>query len=284
MTENPLIRAESLEKMRQRMNVRIIDCRFDLSDVDAGQRAYGEAHIPNAAFLDLNGDLAAPPQPGSGRHPLPDVAKISATLGALGVDDDTAVVVYDSGNGAMAARAWWVLRWLGHDKTQLLDGGFSEWVLRGLPTTSSCEEFGAKRFVANVRDEMVVTTKEIEQVNVGPGGMTLVDARDAARFAGDVEPIDSVAGHVPGAVNFPFPMSLGVDGCWRSRDELEARWQACLGGDADAPWVAMCGSGVTACHLVISAILAGYREPKLYVGSWSEWITDRDRPVAVGSD
>ena len=284
MREDPIIRAESLEKLRKSADIRIIDCRFDLTDVHAGRRAYRQAHIPGAGFLDLNRDLAAPPEPDTGRHPLPDVVSISSTLSALGVDKNTRVVVYDSGNGAIAARAWWVLRWLGHDKTQLLDGGFTEWLARGLPTSSSREQFVTRKFIARVRDEMVITTEELKEMSIGPGGATLVDARDPARFGGEFEPIDRVAGHVPGAINFPFPMSLTDKGMWRSRDELEARWRACLGDDTGASWLAMCGSGVTACHLAISAIQAGYREPRLYVGSWSEWISDPGRPIGVGAD
>ncbi len=220
--------------------------------------------------------------PDSGRHPLPDVANLALTLGRLGVANTSKVVVYDDAGGAVAARAWWLLRWLGHENVQLLDGGFRKWVDSALPVKTEVESAAAQRFVPQPRDELVLTTAELEQNLTGIAAMRLLDARDSARFRGEVEPIDAVAGHIPGSVNLPYGASLNADGTWKSPDELRALWQNVLGPDKTAPWAVMCGSGVTACHLAISAAESGYREPRLYVGSWSEWIRDPARPIGRG--
>ena len=261
---------------------RVIDCRFDLSDPTAGRRDYEVAHIPGAVFMDLNEDLAAGPEAGTGRHPLPEVALIEGKIGRLGIDHSTTVVVYDGGNGAMAARAWWIFRWLGHENVKLLNGGWAAWAASGHPVSSDLGAVPPAKFVAKVRNEMAVTTDEISSSMENTSAMNLLDARDAGRFAGEHEPIDKVAGHVPGARNLPFPESLNDDGSWKSAEELTALWSRHLGDNKQIEWVAMCGSGVTACHLVLSAIVAGYREPRLYVGSWSEWIADSKRPIGLG--
>lgn len=263
-------------------NWRVIDCRFDLSDPAAGRRDYEAAHIPGAVFMDLNDDLAAKPGEGTGRHPLPNVELIVGKIRQMGIDSSTTVVVYDGGNGAMAARAWWIFRWLGHENVKLLNGGLSAWAASGHPVSSDLLVVAPAKFVAKVRNELVVTTDEISARVEDIKAMNLLDARDAGRFAGEHEPIDKVAGHVPGARNLPFPESLNDDGSWKSAAELTALWSRHLGNNKQIEWVAMCGSGVTACHLALSAVEAGYREPRLYVGSWSEWIADSDRPIGLG--
>jgi len=279
LNTHQLIGPEDLNKQLDNPDLRIIDCRFDLSDPSAGRRGYEAAHIPGAVFLDLNEDLASSPGEGTGRHPLPAVAKIASTVGRLGIENSTPVVVYDGGNGAMAARAWWIFRWLGHNDVQLLDGGISAWELAKYALTSDLTVPHPATYVAKVRDELVITSREICENANGVESLNLLDARDAARFAGTQEPIDKVAGHVPGARNVPFPESLKADGRWKSRSELGELWSAYLGASRQTEWVAMCGSGVTACHLALSAVEAGYREPRLYVGSWSEWIADPSRPI-----
>ena len=280
MFANQLISAEELDKLPDSDNICIVDCRFDLADPAAGRRSYDSAHIPGAVFLDLNKDLASVQTASSGRHPLPDSAILEQTLGRLGIDNETRVVVYDANNGAMAARAWWMLRWLGHDNVCLLDGGLARWSQR-FALSAVQSPVRPRTFKAQERPEMLITSAEIVAAD-DVAALNLIDARDAARFRGEHEPIDPVAGHIPGARNLPFVESLTADGVWKSALELEALWTDCLGQNKATPWVAMCGSGVTACHLAISALQAGYQQPRLYVGSWSEWIADSSRPIAVG--
>lgn len=275
----------SVDDLRSRLDapdLRSIDCRFDLADRRAGRRAYLQGHIPGAVYADMDRDLAAPISPTSGRHPLPDVSEFAATLGRLGISNASDVVVYDAGNGSLAARAWWLLRWLGHERVRLLDGGFAHWIAADGPVTPGAEQVSEARFLPRPRKEMVLTTAELESDINAIAGMRLYDARDAARFRGEIEPIDPVAGHIPGSQNLPFPVSLDDEGRWKSKAALEALWRSVLGEDRSTPWAVMCGSGVTACHLAISGMEAGYREPRLYVGSWSEWIRDPRRPVGLG--
>ena len=277
-----LIDPQELQRCLGRDGIRIVDCRFDLSDVLAGRRAYAAAHIPGAVFADLDTDLSAPIRPDTGRHPLPDVSDIAATLGRLGVDNSIDVIVYDEGPGSLAARAWWMLRWLGHERVRLLNGGFQAWQKQGLPLVGGVEQAEHRNFVPRPREDRIVTTSELSDGVENIEAMNLIDARDVARFRGEIEPIDTVAGHVPGARNMPFQMSLDEAGWWRPQKELRSLWAEALGEDTDTAWLVMCGSGVTACHLAISALEAGYREPRLYVGSWSEWIRDPARPVGLG--
>ncbi len=279
-----LISAEELASKANASGWRIIDCRFDLADPDAGRRLYEHAHIPGAVFADLDRDLAARPGPHDGRHPLPDVGVFEQTLGRLGVANSSRVAVYDSDNGALAARAWWMLRWVGHGPVYLLDGGLAEWQREGRPVRSGNETPGAVKYRARERTELVLTTEELARDPGSIAAKRLVDARDTVRFRGESEPIDPVAGHIPGAINVPLDNSLNPDGTWKSETALRELWQGVLGPDTAVPWSVMCGSGVTACHLAISGMLAGYREPRVYVGSWSEWIRDGRRPVAVGTE
>lgn len=278
-----LIDTDELAALLALDGCRVLDCRFDLAAPARGYEDYLAAHIPGAFYADLDRDLAAAVTPASGRHPLPDPTAFAAFLGARGIGRDTQVVAYDAGSGAIAARAWWLLRWLGHDRAAVLDGGFGRWLKeRRAVEHGSAPMPAAIPFVGRPRARLVTTTAELERAVAEGGGLRLVDAREAARFRGDAEPIDAVAGHIPGALNFPLGQSLGPDGRWKSRDELVDTWRDVLGEPPGAPWTAMCGSGVTACHLVLSGLLAGYQEPSVYVGSWSEWIRHPGRPVATG--
>ena len=275
----------SIQNLQSRLHdsdLRIIDCRFELLDPDAGKQAYLDKHIPGAVYADLDTDLAAPIKTSSGRHPLPDIDALAATFRRLGICRDMPVVVYDSSGGAIASRAWWLLRWLGHHNVTLLDGGLQAWQAMNLPLESGQNTVHPGNFIAQPRDEQVLTTEEVVANIVSIAELSLVDARDEARFRGEVEPIDSVAGHIPGTLNLPFTASLNEDGTWRPETALQALWRPVLGQSRDTPWAVMCGSGVTACHLAISGLLAGYTEPRLYVGSWSEWIRDPERPIAMG--
>lgn len=260
----------------------VIDCRFDLGDPDAGRRAYEDAHIPGAVFLDLDKDLAGEVTPETGRHPLPDPKALAATLGDLGIGESHSVIVYDAGPGAIAARAWWVLRWLGHDAVYLLNGGLAHWQSLGMPAEGGSRSSSATVFNARVRDGFVLSTTELVADVAAIPRLDLLDARDATRFRGEVEPIDPVAGHVPGAINLPFGRFVDEDGTWRPLHVRAALLEDAIGTDRGVDWSVMCGSGVTACHLAISGLEAGFRQPRLYVGSWSEWILDPQRPIAVG--
>jgi thiosulfate/3-mercaptopyruvate sulfurtransferase len=275
----------------------LIDCRFDLMRPEAGRQAYLEAHIPGARYADLNRDLSAPVGAHTGRHPLPSPAAFAAALTRLGIGNDSQVIAYDDANGSFAARLWWMLRWVGHDAVAVLDGGFQAWRKRGGPLQSgepAPAAAGGRNFTprpgavensaALGANAVLVTTADLEQLlfEAAPGAPKplLVDARATERFAGTVEPIDSVAGHIPGAVNHPFADNLAADHRFLPAAELKARWLERLAGTAPENLIAMCGSGVTACHNLLSLEVAGLPGAKLYAGSWSEWIRDPRRPVA----
>lgn len=277
-----LTTSDDLAARLGRRNLRIVDCRFDLMAPDAGRKAWLEAHIPGAVYAHLDEDLSGPVRADSGRHPLPSVAEASATFSRLGIDADSRVVCYDAMGGAIAARAWWMLRWLGHREVTVLDGGLQTWLARDLPLESGEQEVSPGNFRGVADPGRVLTSAEILATLDTAGGEPLVDARDAARFRGEREPIDTRAGRIPGALNLPVADCLAEDGTWLDEEALLRLLQPLLGNDVNASWAVMCGSGVTACHLAISGLLAGYSEPRLYVGSWSEWIRDPSRPVGSG--
>ena len=260
----------------------VVDCRSELSDHEFGRRSYTENHIPGAVFLDLDKDLAGPVAPETGRHPLPAVNSIVAALGAVGIDNSMNVVVYDQDHGAIAARAWWILRWLGHESVYVLDGGYSRWQQLGFPLEAGEGVRDATQYQESPGATRVLTTADLEGNLDKLREHKLLDARDRQRFLGKLEPIDPVAGHIPGAINMPFAKFVREDGTWLPLRERAALLEKVLGPDRNVDWSVMCGSGVTACHLAISGIEAGYNEPRLYVGSWSEWIRDPDRPVETG--
>jgi thiosulfate/3-mercaptopyruvate sulfurtransferase len=277
-----LIDVDSLQNLLGQPRLAVVDCRFDLMNPEAGRQAYLTAHIPGARYADLNRDLSAPIGPRTGRHPLPSPEAFAAWLGAIGIGNDTQVVVYDDANGSIAARLWWMLRWLGHGAVAVLDGGFKAWTAHGgalqagEPTTPHVELFAPV-----VDPNAVLTTAGLEHALRDPKTV-LVDARAQERYAGTVEPIDPVAGHIPGAENHPFTANLGPDGRFLSAAELERRWQERFPDKDLRNLVAMCGSGVTACHNLLSLEVAGLAGGKLYAGSWSEWIRDPRRPIARG--
>lgn len=278
---NFLTSVETLRSIITDDDVRVVDCRFSLKEPDAGHQQYHESHIPGAVFADLDKDMAAPVQCGTGRHPLPDPAQFARRLGELGISQKTRVVAYDQASGALAARFWWMLRWLGHDNVSLLDGGMARWAECKLPVESGPVEFEATVFHAQPNMALVLTTADIVAAGNNPEHLQLVDARDKERFDGITEPIDPVAGHIPGTLNVPFSESLNENGTWKSAADLRTLWEEALGENFGSPWSVMCGSGVTACHLVASGLRAGLPEPRVYVGSWSEWITDPGRAIGA---
>jgi thiosulfate/3-mercaptopyruvate sulfurtransferase len=256
----------------------IIDCRFTLSDPEAGRRAYDTAHIQGARYADLNRDLSSPVTAATGRHPLPDVARLSAKLGEWGIDSSTQVVVYDDNFGAMAARLWWLLRWLGHDAVALLDGGLPRWQREKHPMTADKPAVTAKTFVAKPRDNFWVDAAVVTAA-VKDDRQLVIDARAEERFNGEIEPLDKVAGHIPGAVNMPFEDNLHLSGLFLKPEELRSHYEGMLDGVDPKQVIVMCGSGVTACHNLLAMAHAGLQGARLYVGSWSEWINDPSRPV-----
>jgi thiosulfate/3-mercaptopyruvate sulfurtransferase len=257
----------------------VVDCRFNLQQPAAGPRLYAEGHIPGACYADLDRDLSGLKTAEQGRHPLPDVTGLQTLLSGFGIGPETRVVVYDEGGGALAARLWWLLRWLGHAQVSLLDGGFAAWCAAGLPVSVEPAPVRNGSFVARPGSMPVRTTQEIE-ASLGSTQTLLLDLRAHDRYLGRVEPIDPVAGHVPGAVSAPFSMHLLPDGRFRPLPELRQHYAALLAGRPAAEVVCMCGSGVTACHGIFALELAGWPGAALYVGSWSEWIRSADRPVA----
>jgi thiosulfate/3-mercaptopyruvate sulfurtransferase len=259
----------------------VVDCRFDLARPGAGRAAFLEGHIPGARYAHLDEDLAAPPRPDTGRHPLPDPAAFAATCGRLGISRDRWVIAYDDASGAFAARLWWLLRWAGHPAVSLLDGGFAAWRAAGLPVESGPAAAAPAEFSPASGAEPTITATGLATA-LAAGTRQLVDVRAPERFAGRVEPIDPVAGHVPGAVNLPFARALGPDQRFRPPAELRELYAPLLAGGSPADLVFMCGSGVTACHGLFAMTLAGLPGAALYPGSWSEWIRDPSRPVATG--
>ena len=265
-----------------------IDCRFELSRPDWGERLFASEHIPGALYAHLDRDLAAPHTAASGRHPLPAVATLAQTFGRFGIDAAVQVVAYDQGPGAFAARLWWLLRWLGHQRVAVLDGGFAAWTEAGLPVSAQQTERAPRAFRAQPAHQGVVTTATLSAAltagGLARGEPLLVDARAADRFAGQNETIDPVAGHVPGAHNHPYVRNLDEHGRFLPAAELRRRWLETLRGRPPEALVAMCGSGVTACHNLLALEVAGLAGARLYAGSWSEWIRDPLRAVARGPD
>jgi thiosulfate/3-mercaptopyruvate sulfurtransferase len=260
----------------------VVDCRYRLADFGFGRAAYAASHIAGAVFADIGDDLSGPVVAGkTGRHPLPEVSVLSAKLSAWGIDAGVQVVAYDDSGGSMAARLWWLLRWLGHEAVAVLDGGWPLWQARGLPARAGIESRSARRFVAGERPELVLSADEVDRRRTDPAWRVL-DARNADRFRGENETIDPVAGRIPGAVSAPYAENLETDGRFKSREELRRRYLGFLEHVPVTRVACYCGSGVTAAHDVLAMVHAGLGEAKLYAGSWSDWITDRSRPVATG--
>jgi thiosulfate/3-mercaptopyruvate sulfurtransferase len=266
----------------------IIDCRFDLARPEWGEQAWAAGHIPHALYAHLDRDLSGPGTPASGRHPLPPVGVLATAFSRFGIDAEVQVVAYDQGPGTYAARAWWLLRWLGHTRVAVLDGGFAAWQRARLPVSTEPAARPPRRFEVRPSAGWVVTTDAIAAAlasgALARGEPLLIDARGADRFAGENETIDPVAGHIPGAHNHPYAANLDARGQFLPGADLRRAWTATLRGRPPAAVVAMCGSGVTACHNLLALEVAGLAGARLYPGSWSEWIGDPARAVARGPD
>jgi thiosulfate/3-mercaptopyruvate sulfurtransferase len=256
----------------------VVDVRHQLADTAYGERAYAEGHVPGAVFLHCDRDLSGPTNGSNGRHPLPAPEKLAARLGEIGVGAATQVVVYDDAQGMIAGRLWWLLRWLGHDRVAVLDGGLQAWQAANLPLTPELPPLRPANFVAALSETMV--DADYVQAFLQTSRMHLVDARSPDRFRGENETIDPVGGHIPGAVNRFFRENLQADGRFKPAAELRAEWLAVLAGAAPEQVVHQCGSGVSACHNMLAMEIAGLPGSRLYAGSWSEWCADHGRPVA----
>ncbi len=277
---NTLVQPETLGIALHRDDLVVVDCRFSLVNPNIGESAYRESHVPGAVYAHLDRDLAAPGQPGAGRHPWPASDAFRERLESWGITPDTQVVAYDEGEDAYAARLWFLLKAFGHEKVAVLDGGWRRWVSLGMPT----ETMTPRRLPTSYRgvfDATQLVDADGVAAHLASGGL-LFDARAPERFRGEQEPIDRVAGHVPGAVNRAYSENL-EGGRLKSPMRLADEYRALLQGRSAEDVVVMCGSGVTACHLLLAMERAGLKGARLYPGSWSGWIADPQRAVATGS-
>lgn len=281
-----LVQAETLAVGLNRTDLVIVDCRFSLLDPNIGENAYQASHIPGASYAHLERDLSEMSPHGEGRHPWPAADVFTAKLSRWGIGPTSQVVAYDDGDGAYAARLWFLLRMLGHEKVAVLDGGWARWTALGLPVSSApptvAMQFRSQYDATQLAfDASRLLGSDAVETHLQNGGM-LIDARAASRFRGDEEPIDRIAGHVPGAVNRHYALNL-AEGRFKSPMQLADEYRALLGERAPDQVVAMCGSGVTACHNLLAMERAGLKGAKLYIGSWSGWISDPARPIATGA-
>lgn len=280
MNYTTLISTNALAAHLADPNLVIVDCRYNLTDTDAGANAYRTAHVPGAFFLHLDRDLSGPKSGKNGRHPLPDIAVFAATLGRIGIDGNRQVVAYDQNGGMWASRLWWMLQWLGHVRVAVLDGGLNKWIAEGRALSSELPVARTTTFVPQ-QPQPTASAQEIQQ-HLGDATLTVLDARAPERYRGDIEPIDPVAGHIPGAINRPYAANLTPQGAFKSPEALRYEFEAQLASRAPASIVHQCGSGVTACHNLLAMAIAGLPGSRLYPGSWSEWSSDVSRPVARG--
>jgi len=283
VSHTTLVSTEQLAAFLDDPNCVIVDCRYDLANESWGMDQYRAAHVPGAVYADLARDLSGKADGHSGRHPLPGLDAIVATFRQLGISDGSQVVAYDQSSGMYASRLWWMLRYMGHDAVAVLDGGFAKWLAEGRPTRAGEETRAGGGFTARPRPEMRVTANQV-WARLGDPEMTLVDARAPARYEGREEPLDRVAGHIPGARNHFFQRNLGPDGTFLSAARLRENFSALLGSTPPQQVTLYCGSGVTACHNLLAMEHAGLSGMKLFPGSWSEWSSDPDKPVATGPD
>lgn len=276
-----LISADRLAERLHGPSFVVVDCRYKLDDTSWGEREYLKTHIPGAAYASLGRDLASPSNGRNGRHPLPDIDRLTATFGRFGIADGVQVVAYDQDSGMFASRLWWLLRWLGHDASAVLDGGFARWIADGYPTSSGEERREPRTFHAAPRAGLLVDANDVAS-RMNRSDWRLVDARSPERYRGEIESLDKVAGHIPGATNHFFQWNLDDRGMFRPPEDLRARFQQVTGDVSPDRVVCYCGSGVTACHNLLALEHAGLQGAKLYPGSWSEWSSDPARPIERG--
>ena len=273
-----LIDVNTLAENLDNPNWIIVDCRFSLADTAAGYQNYQTAHIPGAVYAHLDDDLSGPPITDHGRHPLPTPQRLAQLFSRLGIDEMSQVVAYDDAGGMIAARLWWMLRYMGHQAVAVLDGGWQAWQMADLPTNSGVEKNSPAQFSGRAQPNWLVTLDGVA------GQPLLVDARAPERYRGELEPLDPQPGHIPGALNLPFERLLNANGRFRPADEMKAELTAVLGNTPGNEATFYCGSGVTACVDLLALAHVGLGNGRLYVGSWSEWSSNPERPVAVTRD
>jgi len=260
-------------------NWRFFDCRFVLKKPDQKEAEFKVSHLPSASYINLKYDLSDPQILGkTGRHPLPAIEKLERQFSSWGINSSIQVIVYDDFSGAHAARFWWMLRWLGHDAVAVLNGGWNRWINENRPVSSEIISNESKVFKAITRNHWCVDAEQIMK-NFGDSEVCILDARSAERFRGENETIDPVSGHIPGAKSVPFSKNLNEDGNWKSKSELYKMYLDLLGRSSVEKSISYCGSGITACHNILAMCHAGLGIPRLYPGSWSDWINNPKRPV-----
>lgn len=284
MAYTTLIDTETLARHLDDPNWAVLDCRFLLTDPATGRLRYLQSHIPGAVYADLDHDLSARVIPGqTGRHPLPEAQVFAATVSRWGIDESVQVVAYDDAGGMFASRVWWMLRWLGHDRVAVLDGDWRAWQREGRPVAADNQERAPRTFTPHVRSQLLISAQEIMD-QLGSPTLRLLDARARDRFRGENETLDPKAGHIPGARSAPYSENLDEQGYFQSPEALRARFERLTQGAAGEQVVLYCGSGVTAAHNYLAMVHAGLDAPRLYPGSWSEWVTDPARPIATGDE
>lgn len=281
MTYTTLIFAPTLEQHLGHNDWIIIDCRFSLADTEAGAVAYRHGHIPSARYAHLDKDLSSAITDFTGRHPLPNFTLLAKKLGDWGIANTSQVVAYDDAGGAFAGRLWWLLRCLGHDKVALLDGGIKHWQKLGFPVTTTLPTVKPAAFSPHLNEAAWLTALQVQN-GLAQKAICLLDARTPERYRGEQEPIDPVAGHIPGALNRAFQLNLDSNGLFLPAEELRGQFKRLIAANAPEHVVHYCGSGVTACHNLLAMEHAGLTGSKLYAGSWSEWIRNKNRAVAKG--
>jgi thiosulfate/3-mercaptopyruvate sulfurtransferase len=278
-TYETTIATADLTKLVEEENVVVFDTRFSLADTAQGRRIYMQDHIQKAQYAHLDEDLSGELTTSGGRHPLPDVSKLCDFLRKSGVNKNSQIVAYDDSSGAIASRLWWLCKWLRHDAVAVLDGGYDAWLSQELPTSKvEPVDVPEGNFEPKLREDLVLSAADVERQMTNES-LVLVDAREAARFRGEFEPIDPVAGHVPGAINFPFQDNISERSHFKTDLELFELYQSLK---SEQNVAVMCGSSVTACHNILAMRLAGLQMPRLYAGSWSDWLSDGQRPTATG--
>ncbi len=273
---NTLIDPKTVHEHLGKPDWALVDCQYDLTDKDAGYQSYLAGHIPGAAYASLHGDLSGDPVTDYGRHPVPAREVLEKNLAAMGIGNHKQVVVYDNSGGVFAARLWWLLNYAGHPRVAVLDGGLGAWKQAGFELENNGRRGGEGNFNAELNTRALVKLDEVPAVH------RLIDSREPERYSGEVEPLDSVAGHIPGAVNYFWKNNLDDHGRFLPPERLKQVLQGVYSDTRAEDVTFYCGSGVSACHNLLAATHAGYPLPRLYAGSWSEWSSDPQRPVAVG--
>ncbi|MBE3555190.1 MAG: sulfurtransferase [Thermicanus sp.] len=277
---DPVISAEWVVGHLNDPTLRIVDCRFDMADPERGRREYSLHHLPGAIYVDLEKDLTGNLGEHGGRHPLPDFDLFAAKMGRLGISPEHKVVAYDDQWGEFAGRFWCLMHLLGHEEVYVLDGGLLGWEKRGYPVTSDLPAYPPCTYTPRIRAPFLAMMSEVKE-KLGSPETLLIDSRERRRYMGETEPIDPIAGHIPGAKNFYYQEVINSEGSWKTPEQLKGHFGSI---DPEKELIVYCGSGITACPNVISLMRAGFKKVRLYAGSWSDWISYRENPIATGED